>query len=184
MVAAGEHTSSVNADTAAAMAAVYPVPVTGRGHYFSASRFLSSCERESFSIENRGVHQRCGINDIHSLRNMNVRMRVRHMSVKVTGLAQKLGQLEAVHRDSHSKFWATLKLLGQPCNFCAMARCAGSVGSGSASSGSDGSGRPSPTELTPSGASPARGGSHTPHRVNTMMKLFHWCFSIQNMESP
>jgi hypothetical protein len=28
------------------------------------------------------------------------------------------------------------------------------------------------------------GGSHTPHRVNTMMKLFHLCLSIQNMESP
>jgi serine/threonine protein kinase len=27
-------------------------------------------------------------------------------------------------------------------------------------------------------------GPHTPHRVNTMMKLFHSRFSIQNMESP
>jgi hypothetical protein len=40
-------------------------------------------------------------------------------SVKVTGLAQKLGQLEAVHRDFQSKYWANLKLLGQPCNFYA-----------------------------------------------------------------
>jgi hypothetical protein len=40
-------------------------------------------------------------------------------SVKVTGLAQKLGQLEAVHRDFQSKHWANLNLLGQPCNFYA-----------------------------------------------------------------
>jgi hypothetical protein len=37
--------------------------------------------------------------------------------VKVTWLAQKLGQLEAVDRGLRSKFWANLKLLGQPCNF-------------------------------------------------------------------
>jgi hypothetical protein len=30
-----------------------------------------------------------------------------------------LGQLEAVHRDFQSKYWANLKLLGQPCNFYA-----------------------------------------------------------------
>ena len=42
-----------------------------------------------------------------------------HLSVKVTGLAQKLGQLEAVHRDFQSKYWADLKILGQPCNFYA-----------------------------------------------------------------
>ena len=29
-------------------------------------------------------------------------------SVKVTGLAQKLRQLEAIHRDMHSKYWAIL----------------------------------------------------------------------------
>jgi hypothetical protein len=40
-------------------------------------------------------------------------------SVKVTGLAQKLGQLEAVNRDLQSKSWANLKLLDQPCNFYA-----------------------------------------------------------------
>jgi hypothetical protein len=39
---------------------------------------------------------------------------------KVAGLAQKLGQLEAVNRDSQSKYWANLKLLGQPCNFYAI----------------------------------------------------------------
>ena len=33
-------------------------------------------------------------------------------SVNVTGLAQKLGQLEAVNRDFQSKYWATLPLLG------------------------------------------------------------------------
>jgi hypothetical protein len=38
-------------------------------------------------------------------------------SVKVTGLAKKLGQLEAVHRDLQSKYFANLKLLGPPCNF-------------------------------------------------------------------
>ena len=38
-------------------------------------------------------------------------------SVKVTGRAQKLGQLEAVNRDFQSKSWANLQLLGQPCNF-------------------------------------------------------------------
>jgi hypothetical protein len=43
------------------------------------------------------------------------------LAVKVTGLAQKLGQLEAVHRDFQSKNWANLKLLGQPCNFYALA---------------------------------------------------------------
>ena len=41
--------------------------------------------------------------------------------VKVTGLAQKLGQLEAVNRDLQSKSWANLKLLGQPCNLRAWA---------------------------------------------------------------
>jgi hypothetical protein len=41
--------------------------------------------------------------------------------VKVTGLAQKLGQLEAVNRDLQSKSWANLKILGQPCNFYAPA---------------------------------------------------------------
>jgi hypothetical protein len=40
-------------------------------------------------------------------------------SVKVTGLAQKLGQLEAVSREFQSKYWANLQLLGQPCNFYA-----------------------------------------------------------------
>jgi hypothetical protein len=38
-------------------------------------------------------------------------------SAKVTGLAQKLGQLEVFNRDLQSKAWANLKLLGQPCNF-------------------------------------------------------------------
>jgi hypothetical protein len=42
------------------------------------------------------------------------------MSVKVTGLAQKLGQLEAVNRDLQPKSRANLNLLGQPCNFYAM----------------------------------------------------------------
>ena len=41
-------------------------------------------------------------------------------SVKVTGLAQKLSQLEAVNRDLQSKSWANLKFLGQPCNFYAV----------------------------------------------------------------
>ena len=40
---------------------------------------------------------------------------------QATGLAQKLGQLEAANRDLQSKSWATLKLLGQPCNFYAIA---------------------------------------------------------------
>ena len=40
-------------------------------------------------------------------------------SVKVTGLAKKLGQLGAVNRDLQSKYWANLNLLGQPCNFYA-----------------------------------------------------------------
>jgi hypothetical protein len=39
--------------------------------------------------------------------------------VKVTGLAQKLAQLEAAHMDFQSKYWTNLKLLGQPCNFYA-----------------------------------------------------------------
>jgi hypothetical protein len=33
------------------------------------------------------------------------------LSAQVTGLAQKLGQLEAVHRDSQPKYWADLKLV-------------------------------------------------------------------------
>ena len=41
-------------------------------------------------------------------------------SAKVTGLVQKLGQFEAVHRDLQSKSWANLRLLGQPCNFYAI----------------------------------------------------------------
>jgi hypothetical protein len=40
-------------------------------------------------------------------------------------LAQRLGQLEAVHRDFQSKYWADLKLLGQPCNFYALEPCMG-----------------------------------------------------------
>ena len=43
--------------------------------------------------------------------------RCQRRRVKVTGLAQKLGQLEAVSRDLQLKSWANLKLLGQPCNF-------------------------------------------------------------------
>ena len=39
--------------------------------------------------------------------------------VKVTGLVQKLAQLEAVNSDLQSKYWANLRLMGQPCNFYA-----------------------------------------------------------------
>ena len=38
-------------------------------------------------------------------------------SVEVTRLAEKLGQLQAANRDFQSKSWASLQLLGQPCNF-------------------------------------------------------------------
>jgi hypothetical protein len=38
-------------------------------------------------------------------------------SVKVTGLAQTLGKLEAVDRGFQSKYWANLNCLGQPCKF-------------------------------------------------------------------
>jgi hypothetical protein len=41
-------------------------------------------------------------------------------SVDFTGLAQILGQLQAVHRDFKSKHWAILQLLGQPCIFYAV----------------------------------------------------------------
>ena len=58
------------------------------------------------------------------LSNLRVRLdaleRGAHPSVKATGLAQKLGQLEAANRDFQSKLWANLQLLGQPCNFRAM----------------------------------------------------------------
>jgi hypothetical protein len=37
-------------------------------------------------------------------------------------LAQNLGQLAAVNRDVHSKYWANLQLLGQRCNFRAIGR--------------------------------------------------------------
>ena len=40
-------------------------------------------------------------------------------SVKVIGLAQNLGQLEADHREAQSKYWANLNLLDQRCNFYA-----------------------------------------------------------------
>ena len=42
------------------------------------------------------------------------------LSVNVTGLAQKLGQLEAVNREVQSKYWSNLQLLGQPWNFDAF----------------------------------------------------------------
>ena len=45
----------------------------------------------------------------------------RPTNVKVTGLVQKLGQLEAVNREFHSKYGANLQLLGQPYNFHATA---------------------------------------------------------------
>jgi hypothetical protein len=51
-----------------------------------------------------------------------LRGRLATASVKVTGLAQKLGQLEAVNRDLQSKSWANLQLLGQPCNVRAHGR--------------------------------------------------------------
>jgi hypothetical protein len=59
----------------------------------------------------------------------SARRRPTRRRVKVTGLAQKLGQLEAVNRDLQSKYWANLKLLlSQPCNFYARLwrLCAGS----------------------------------------------------------
>ena len=37
--------------------------------------------------------------------------------VKITGLAQNLGQLQASHRDFQSKFLVNSKILGQPCVF-------------------------------------------------------------------
>jgi hypothetical protein len=40
---------------------------------------------------------------------------VLYIKVKFTGLAQTLGQLQASDGDSQSKFWANLKILGQPC---------------------------------------------------------------------
>ena len=40
-------------------------------------------------------------------------------SVKATGPGRKSGQLEAVHRDLHSKSRGTLQLLGRPCQFYA-----------------------------------------------------------------
>ena len=43
----------------------------------------------------------------------------RRPSIKSTGLAQKLGQLEAAHVDFQSTSWANLKMLGQPCKFYA-----------------------------------------------------------------
>ena len=48
--------------------------------------------------------------------------RVSPAGVKVTGSAQKLGQLEAIHRDLQSKSRANLQLLGQPGNFRAARR--------------------------------------------------------------
>jgi hypothetical protein len=47
--------------------------------------------------------------------------RLRQMiSVNVTGLTQKLGQLEAANRDLQSKYGANLQRSGQPCNFRAI----------------------------------------------------------------
>jgi hypothetical protein len=39
------------------------------------------------------------------------------VNAKLTGLAQILGQLQASDRNSHSKYWANLQNLGQPCEF-------------------------------------------------------------------
>ena len=62
-----------------------------------------------------------------------------HISVQVTGSAQKLGQLEAVHRDLKSKSSANLKRIGRPYNVyaiggdggaCRLRRAAGGGGRG------------------------------------------------------
>jgi hypothetical protein len=50
-------------------------------------------------------------------RNQPVNRYVLRRSAKVTGLAQKPGQLEAADREFQSKYWASLQLLGQPCHF-------------------------------------------------------------------
>jgi hypothetical protein len=50
-------------------------------------------------------------------RNQPVNRYVLRRSAKVTGLAQKPGQLEAADREFQSKYWASLQLLGQPCQF-------------------------------------------------------------------
>ena len=55
----------------------------------------------------------------HTIRVLRSRPLRQGSSVKVTGLAQKLAQLEAVNRDLQSKSWANLNILGQPCNFYA-----------------------------------------------------------------
>jgi hypothetical protein len=44
--------------------------------------------------------------------------------VEVTGLAQKLGRLEAVNKDLQSKYWANLHILGRPDTFRAAAMSA------------------------------------------------------------
>jgi hypothetical protein len=50
-------------------------------------------------------------------RNQPVNRYVLRRSAKVTRLAQKPGQLEAADREFQSKYWASLQLLGQPCQF-------------------------------------------------------------------
>jgi hypothetical protein len=78
-------------------------------------------KRLRFSIIFSGPESRGRRCTVHGLRIVWSRY-LRAMRVKVAGLAQKLGQLEAVNMDLQSKYWANLKLLGQPCNFYAMVR--------------------------------------------------------------
>jgi hypothetical protein len=64
----------------------------------------------------------CKTEKLRSVRRGRSGMAANAISVKVTGLAQKLNQLGAVYRDLQSKYLANLNILGRPCNFHAMER--------------------------------------------------------------
>ena len=66
-----------------------------------------------------GLHQLCqfGARWPRGERGASIKPSRAGCSVKVTGLAQKLGQLDTVNRDLQSKSWANLLLLGQFCHF-------------------------------------------------------------------
>ena len=71
----------------------------------------------------RGVRPRTSAGAAHTAATLDLpTRRTDPHRVKFTGLAQRLGQLEAVYRDLQSKYWANLKNLGQHCNFYAHER--------------------------------------------------------------
>ena len=104
---------------------------------------------------------------------------VGHRSVKVTGLAQKLGKLEAVNRDLQSKSMANLKLLGQPCNFHAREPDAPRRRAGRRGARAAGNPARARTRRPPRGAAAATpAASAVPDTADSYGRFIclHWCF--------